>query len=561
MIPETRRWQQSEPDQHPIRGMLGADAPSLLIPSVLLFLASLASLVYPYLLKRLVDASIGNGGPAHAEFAVIVLIAGFILATISGYISAVSFQKHGFLLRNRLRVRFFESVLYRPMKFHREEQVGELSSRATEDIGRLQGLYPNLLAPILQQTSIAAGCLVMMLSIDALAACAAVLLLASPLPFIIRNGRKVFHDQAEGTAAHAAANALLEEALVGIHEIQSSAREDEMIRRYARTQAGAMTAEMNAASRQAGMQQLVFLVLSFLLVGIYLIGTTGVLFPRWTPGDSIAFYLYAYTMVVAGIALGKAFLTYQGLSGAVRRSLRLLSYRAESAGTVAVPLRGAFSFQNITFGYSSGRSVLQDFSLEVREGEWILMTGDSGSGKSTIANLLLQFYRPGAGAIFFDGVDSRSYATAHLRRNIGYVAQEPFLFHGTLRENLFFTCPDASSDRLERVIRIACLEDVIRSVPKGLETMVGERGFTLSGGQKARVACARALLSDPPLLVLDEVNSMLDEELERLLWSGLEEERSGKTTLILSHHTAHIPRRARCIQLTRVPSEQAGSPG
>jgi ABC-type bacteriocin/lantibiotic exporter with double-glycine peptidase domain len=195
------------------------------------------------------------------------------------------------------------------------------------------------------------------------------------------------------------------------------------------------------------------------------------------------------------------------------------------------------------------RNVLEDASFSVDHGEWQIITGPSGGGKSTLANLIMGFYRADSGSIRVSGVPIERWDKKSLRSQIGYVGQDPVLFHGTLRDNITFACSGGPSDGLSRAIEQSCLDDLVDSLPDGLDTLIGERGYTLSGGQKSRVAIARAIILDPPLLILDEANAMLESELEIRLWNNLAGIRGSKTTIIISHHCENIPRREHALEL------------
>jgi len=204
-------------------------------------------------------------------------------------------------------------------------------------------------------------------------------------------------------------------------------------------------------------------------------------------------------------------------------------------------IKGAIELSEVNFSYDKEMSILSHVSIEIPEGEWTVFTGVSGAGKSTLASLIMGLYEPVSGTIRIGGIPLSGWDKEALRNQMGYVGQDPFLFHGSLRENLMIGTKIADGLLLNEVLRVACLDQVVKDMPEGLETIIGERGFTLSGGQKSRVAIARALLHSPAILILDEANAMLEPLLEQELWNRLRDHRRSRTTVIFTHHTERIP--------------------
>ncbi|MBL0176150.1 MAG: ABC transporter ATP-binding protein [Ignavibacteria bacterium] len=526
---------------------LRARAVKLAFAFAAVLLVACTSLLYPVLLKWMIDAVSGPRAPVFERPVLLVaaLAALFALSSVAGYYAHAATMEAGFLLRNELRARFFERLLARPLTFHRAQQTGELSARAIDDIGRLQPFFAGLLAPALQQMLVVAGCIALMALLHPLMTAAAIGLMLVPIPFLRFSGTRILGFYTDSTALHARASALFEETLVGIREVQSFSREETQASRYRALHRDALRGEMRAAKRQAGAQQGVSFLLGIVLLGVFFVSATRVVFPEWPVSGAVAFYLYAYTLAMASVALGRLYLTWQGLAGALRRTSALFLDASTTAppasGVHRAPVLGAVAFRGVSFSYVPGIPVLEDFSLSVAAGEWLVVEGASGCGKSTIAALLPRLCDAQGGEILIDGIAIGAWDLAHLRGSIGLVAQEPVLFHGTLRENILFAPGDADPERLEQVLAASCVDQFLDALPGGLDTLVGERGTTLSGGQKSRIAIARALLLDPAILVLDEANAMLDADLEILLWTRLRAERAGKTTIVLGHHVSRIP--------------------
>jgi len=213
----------------------------------------------------------------------------------------------------------------------------------------------------------------------------------------------------------------------------------------------------------------------------------------------------------------------------------------ENEDAIELPrVRGGIEFKAVTFAYEESRAVLQDVEFRVAAGQTAAFVGPSGAGKTTITNLVPRFYEPQSGAVLIDGIDVRGVTLASLRRDIGIVAQETYLFHDTIAANLRYGKLDASDAELITAAKAASIHDFIAALPSGYQTMVGERGHKLSGGERQRLAIARVLLKDPRILILDEATSSLDSHNEAMIQSALEELMRGRTSLVIAHRLSTI---------------------
>lgn len=213
-------------------------------------------------------------------------------------------------------------------------------------------------------------------------------------------------------------------------------------------------------------------------------------------------------------------------------------------------LKREIRFEGVTFGYENDRHVLRNIDLTVRKGETIAFVGPSGAGKTTLCSLLPRFYEVESGAITIDGVDIRDVKLSSLRHQIGIVQQDVFLFSGTIRENIMYGKLNATDEEIWEAARRARLDELIRSQPEGMDTVIGERGVKLSGGQKQRLSIARMFLKNPPILILDEATSALDTETEAIIQQSLAELSQGRTTLVIAHRLATIKNADRIVVVT-----------
>ncbi len=254
---------------------------------------------------------------------------------------------------------------------------------------------------------------------------------------------------------------------------------------------------------------------------------------------------------------------YERAMASTRRILNLIEVPIQTrGGETSLPIekvKGDLAFENVHFSYSDGTSVLNDISLRVKEGETIAVVGQTGSGKSTLMKLLLRFYSPKSGRIRLDGVDISEIKTADLRAAFGLVSQDVFLFHGTVAENIAYGRPGADQSDIEAAAKAAEAHEFILQLPQGYDTIVGERGQKLSGGQRQRVSIARAVLKDPPVLILDEATSAVDNETEAAIQRSMQVITQGRTTLVVAHRLSTIVNADRIYVLEAGQIQESGN--
>jgi len=271
--------------------------------------------------------------------------------------------------------------------------------------------------------------------------------------------------------------------------------------------------------------------------------------PALSGGTFVSFLLYT-TMFVGPIeVIGQMARTMQRATTSAHRVFEVLDTEPEVTDAPQPvrlePVRGRVTFDTVTFAYDGVRQVLRGVSFDVAPGELIGLVGPSGGGKTTIVNLIARFYDVTGGAIRIDGVDVRRLETGHYRRQIGMVLQDPYLFHGTVLENIRYGLPAASLEQAVAAARAANAHDFICKLQHGYDTVVGERGHTLSGGERQRVSIARAILHDPRILILDEATSSVDTETEREIQQALERLIAGRTVFAIAHRLSTLRRASR----------------
>lgn len=330
--------------------------------------------------------------------------------------------------------------------------------------------------------------------------------------------------------------------LSGMTTIKSFATEAYEVERLGEESEGYRQSNRRAITLSAAFIPLIRFIILLGFVGTLLLGGLAAVEGQITVGTYSVMVFLTQRLLWPLTRLGETLDQYQRAMASTQRVMDLLDtpLAIRSGHRPFQAVKGGIQLQNITFGYADQRPVMQDLSLTIPAGQTIAIVGSTGSGKSTLVKLLLRLYDIQAGAILFDDLDSRELNLQDLRRAIGLVSQDVFLFHGSVRENIAYGSPDATQDDIVRAAEIAEAHEFIQALPKGYDTIVGERGQKLSGGQRQRIAIARAILKDPPILILDEATSAVDNETEAAIQRSLEKITQHRTTIAIAHRLSTV---------------------
>lgn len=339
-------------------------------------------------------------------------------------------------------------------------------------------------------------------------------------------------------------NTILQEGITGIRVIKAFATEKFEIEKYKNENNNNFYHLIRNKRLDARIKPMVEYVNIVVILGILYYGGTLVIESKMTSGDLMKF-ITAFALV--GEPLKRLSDYINALNSAIPAVDRLYEI-LELESTVVnkensyIPkkIEGIVEFENLDFAYNSERYVLKNLNLSVKQGEMVALVGRSGSGKTTLVNLIPRFYDVTSGSIKIDGIDTREYDMYTLRKNIGIVPQETFLFSGSVRDTIIYGKRDASDEEIEKALKMANAYSFVMELPQGLNTEVGERGVLLSGGQKQRLAIARAILENPPIMILDEATSALDTESERLVQDALDKLMTNRTTFVIAHRLSTI---------------------
>ena len=447
--------------------------------------------------------------------------------------------------------------------FFSRRPTGELMARLTLDVNLLGETVIVAFSQALREPFhiLSFGALLFLLHWQLALLCVLVL----PLTFIpiAKFGKKIRYRGLQVQERRAEMNTILQEALTGIRIVKAFVAEEYERLRFNRKNRESFRASVRIARVDALSSPVLEVLGGIGIMGIVVLGSFLVLRQIVSLGEFLVFVGALISMFQPIKRLGGLNNFIQRGMAGVKRVFELMDTRPdllEAPDAVPLPaVRGAVAFRGVSFAYDGAQSVLRDVSFEVRPGELVAIVGSSGAGKSTLVNLLPRFYDPIAGRVEIDGTDVRRVTFRSLREQIGIVTQEIILFDDTVYNNVAYGQWGVAPDRVREAARIAHAAEFIERLPQGYETGIGERGVRLSGGEKQRIAIARAVLRDPPILILDEATSALDAESERLVQDALDRLMKGRTTFVIAHRLSTIIRADKILVLEQGEIVETGT--
>lgn len=446
-----------------------------------------------------------------------------------------------------LRQAVFGHLLRLDTAYFDRNRVGELTSRLNGDVAVIRGAVGSSFSLALRSMVTIIGALVMMILTSPVLTLAVAVAAPAILVPVVAYSRRLRGMSRKTQDALADLSAMATEMLGATRTVKAFTQEDEQERIYQERSEASYGAEVKRLGARAILVGLVIFLGTSSLVGLVWWGARSVFEGSVTAGQLAQFLVYALMASGALTNVSEVLGSLQTVAGSTERLTEIL----DTEPLITSPVRhkplpqpplGTVEFENVEFSYDGpgGEPVLKDLSFRVGKGETVALVGPSGSGKSTTLALLQRFYDIDRGTIRVDGVDIREAGLADLRQRFAYVEQEPTIFAGSIADNIRFGKPEAGHDEVVAAAKAALVDDFVRDLPQGYETVVGERGVMLSGGQKQRLAIARALIKNAPILLLDEATSALDAQSERLVQLALERLMRGRTTLVIAHRLATI---------------------
>ncbi len=480
----------------------------------------------------------------------LILLAAAALMAIylfnTGLMVIVNYWGHmlGINIETEMRRKSFDHLQKLSFRFYDNQKTGHLVARVTKDLEEIGEVAHHGPEDLFVAVMTFIGAFVLMFVVNAKLALITALIVPITGFIAARYGGRMTRTWRSLFSRVGEFNARIEENVGGMRVVQAFANEDHERQLFAGDNARYRATKLEAYRLMAASMSLSYLSMRFTQLVVMLAGAYFVLHGELSEGGFISFLLLVGVFFRPVEKINAVLETYpKGIAG-FKRYTELLDTEpdiVDAPDAFAVSrLKGDIRYENVTFGYGPERTVLQDVNLDIRAGETVAFVGPSGAGKTTITSLLPHFYEIESGRITIDGIDIRDMTLASLRREIGIVQQDVFLFAGSIRENIAYGRLDATDDEIEEAARRAKLDTVIAALPDGLDTVIGERGVKLSGGQKQRLAIARMFVKNPPILILDEATSALDSETERAIQHSLMELAQGRTTLVIAHRLATI---------------------
>lgn len=507
-------------------------------------ISALAELFFPMILRHMMNVILPTGDLAQLLEAAGFLLCCYLANCALNYQVMTHGRMIGALIEQDMRQALFAHVEKLSFHFFDNQRIGQLVSRVVSDVGEIRELIflgPNYLLVCIV---FMLGTIIILFCINwQLAILVNILLLAKAYDSVTTNRRL---KQAGRSARKEVGNitAQVTESLNAVRLVQSFNNEALEGNKLARAAKKLLTARETSFKILGHSNTSMVFFSNMTNLAIIVAGGILVTYGRMSFSDLVAFLLYVSIFVRPVLRLNALAEVYQKGVTSYQRFAELMQLKPEIADSKdakpAGKLRGAISFKNISFAYDGKKPVIQNFSLEIKAGESVAFVGGTGVGKSTLCNLLPRFYEPQSGQITIDGRDIKSMTLASLRQNIGIVQQEIFLFADSVYNNIAYGRPDSSQAEVTQAAVLAEADRFIEQLPKRYATQLGERGVKLSGGQKQRIAIARVFLKNPPILILDEATSSLDNETEKNIQSALNELAHNRTTLVVAHRLATI---------------------
>ncbi|PXA73201.1 ABC transporter [Cryobacterium arcticum] len=558
---EAQRALNAEAPQIPhllarIRALFAGHSRKLTVTVILVLVSAALSVLPPLLIERAFDVGLfpPSGGPNLQALSVLValMIAAYVTTALLGVWQTWLTATVGNSVMGELRVRLFSHLQAMELSFFTRTKTGVIQSRLQNDVGGVAGVLTNTVSSVLGNSVTVIAAFVAMLLLNWQLTVVALIL----MPILVVAQRRVGQVRARIAAKTQESlsdmTAITQETLSvsGILLSKSFTRQKTEIARYADENDNQVHLQVSQQMSGQWFFAMVSIFLSSIPAIVYLVagllltgGATDI-----TAGTIVAFTTVQARLLFPLLGLMRVALDLQTSSALFARIFQYLDLTpaiSDAPDARPVPeVTGRVQFDAVTFAYpdaaEASRPTLDAVSFTIEPGEFAAFVGPSGAGKTTVSYLIPRFYEASAGRVLFSGVDVRDLAQESLVSHIGIVSQETYLFHATIAENLRYAKPDATDAELETAARAANIHNTIESFPDGYDTVVGERGYRLSGGEKQRVAIARVLLKDPEVLILDEATSALDAISERVVQAALDTASRGRTTIAIAHRLSTI---------------------
>jgi ABC-type multidrug transport system fused ATPase/permease subunit len=539
----------------PVKKWIGIGAGGMLI-------MSLTTLAMPYL-TAIATNYIVQGNLGGLNIVAIAFVAISVVMWFGGYWQNLYLSYAGQDVIYRMRTELFDHLQKQSLSFYDTHQVGKLMSRVQNDVAQLQDLVTqgilSLFASLLTLVGIAAIMLTMNWRLG--------LIMLTIMPVMIvgvwiwqKYARRAF---IRVRTAIATVNSQLQEDIAGVRVVQSLSRERENMGQFDQVNRAHLDANVTAVKFEAVMMPLINILTGISFAIVLIMGGFQVLDGAMEVGFLLGFLMYVQRFFDPILELSMQYTELQRAMASGARIFELLDVQPDiqdSPDAIDLPpIKGDIQFENVSFGYEPDKEVLHDINLSIKPGETVAIVGQTGSGKSSMVSLIARFYEIEKGAVKVDGYDVRKVTQQSLRHQIGIVPQDPVLFTGTIEENIKYGRMTATHDEVVEVAKTVGAHTFINRLDKGYETSVGQRGASLSAGQRQLICLARAIIADPRILILDEATSNVDTHTERIMQRALRKLTKGRTCLTIAHRLSTVTGADRIIVLEHGKIVEEGS--
>jgi len=531
---------------------LGPVRSDLTLGALGVIIRSVSTVALPVLVGTATDALIGDGDLARLNTTILIMVAVIALGWGGRYLEELFLEYAGQKILYRVRTEMFDHLQRLSLRFFDQNKVGRIMSRVQNDVQQIQELLATGMLNVVFSavTLVAIACIMLIMNTRLALLTLTVVPALAIVAFIWqKHVRQAF---IKVRRAIATVNAQLQEGIAGVRVTQSLTREEVNSEQFEYVNREHYSANVRAARLQAVMWPMIEILTALGTALVIYFGGRQVLAGEMTAGVLIAFMLYVRRFFEPVLELAMEYVEIQRAMASGARILELLDVEPEirdDTQAVELPPAKEIKFKGVSFGYAPSVEVLHDIDLTVNPGETVAIVGRTGAGKSSLANLITRFYEVDQGEVTIDGYNVNSVTQQSLRGQIGVVTQDPFLFSGTIEDNIRYGRPEASREEVIEAAKTARAHDFISRLQRGYDTQVGERGENLSAGQRQLVCLARAILANPSILVLDEATSNVDTNAERLMQKSLHRLMKGRTCLIIAHRLSTVTNADRIVVL------------
>lgn len=530
-------------------------------------LTTVCELVFPMIVRYITNEAIGSGGGL--VFSAVLRLGGIylflrLIDTAANYFMADVGHVMGARLETDMRRDMFSRLMSLSNDYFDNTKVGTIMSRVTSDLFDITEFSHHCPEEFFIAGIKIVGSFAILFRVNGMLTVIMFMLLpvmGLAAVFLRKKMKYAFKRQRVKIAE---LNADLEDTLLGIRVVKSFAGEEREKKKFKKGNEEFFQTKKDAYKYMAAFQSATRFSDGLLYVAVLVVGSAFMIKGKINSADLIAFLLYIQTLITSVRRIVEFTEQFQkGMTG-IERFTEIMDEKPDiTEKKDAEELKdvlGNIKFDNISFKYSdNAEHVLDDINIEIKKGESVAIVGPSGGGKTTLCNLIPRFYDCDEGRILIDGKDIRELTISSLRKNVGVVQQDVYLFSGSVRDNILYGRPDASEEEVVAAAKAAGAHEFICSLKDGYDTYVGERGLKLSGGQKQRISIARVFLKDPSVIILDEATSALDNESERIVQKSLEELAKGRTAIIIAHRLTTIKNADRILLLTQNGIEEEGT--